>query len=173
MSPRTAWDQKYLAFTNPVETDEHGIAIFKVTAQEIGRPSGRLDMDGVIFVFGYCVEVEKEGEEGSTEDVCETTYTNRISFLIWGKTKYSELVFWDDHDLSTIRNTLSSYEKHLATGTIYEDVVKPHNIQLLFKAMDPEMYEHLSYMTVTRDLSPSRIEMILKWLKSAKKELKG
>ena len=72
MSPRTAWDQKYLAFTNPVKTDEHGIATFKVTAQEIGRPRGRLDMDGVIFVFGYCVEVEKEGDEGSTEDVCET-----------------------------------------------------------------------------------------------------
>ena len=49
---------------------------------------------------------------------------------------------------------------------MHEDVVKPHNIQLLLKAMDPEMYEHPSYMPVTRDLSPSRIEMILKWLKS-------
>ena len=96
------------------------------------------------------------------------TYTNRISFLIWDKKKYSEPVFWDDH----VKPIFQQYEiLYPAMSNIlrlgqYEDVVKPHNIQLLLKAMDPEMYEHPSHMPVTRDLSPSRIEMILKWLKS-------
>ena len=47
----------------------------------------------------------------------------------------------------------------------YEDVVKPHNIHLLVKAMSLDI-EHPSYMPVTRDLSPSRVKMILEWLKS-------
>ena len=114
-------------------------------------------------MFRYCVEVEKEGEKGSTEDVWEKTYTNRISFLIWDKTKYSEPVFWDDH----VKPIFHQYEilypamRNILRLGKYEDVVKPHNIQLLLKAMDPELHEHPSYMPVSRDLSPRRVEMIL------------
>ena len=166
MSPRTSWDEKYLEFNaNPVWTDKHGIATFKATAKEVGQPRGGVNMDGVVFVFGYCVEIEKEG---SSEEVCEKTYTNRISFLVWDKTKYSEPVFWDDH----VKPIFQQYEilypamRNILRLGQYEDVVKPHNIQLLLKAMDPELYEHPSYMPVSRDLSPSRVEMILKWLNS-------
>ena len=119
-------------------------------------------------MFNYCVEIESEDEKRSTENVCEETYTNRISFLIWDKTKYSEPVFWDDH----VKPIFQQYEilypamRNILRLGQYEDVIKPHNIQLLLKAMDPAIFEHPSYMPVSRDLSPSRVEMILKWLKS-------
>ena len=162
LSPNTKWDQKYLEIANPTMTDGRGIATFKFTAKTtIGRPRGKLEMDGEVFVFGYCVTIKKE-------DVCETTYTNRISFLVWEKTTYNEPVFWDDH----VKPIFLQYERlypamrHILRLGQYEDIVKPHNIQLLLKAMNPDNFYHPSYMPVTRDLSPSRIEMILKWLNS-------
>ena len=165
-SPNNDWDQKYLEVTNPIMTDDRGIATFKFEAKTgMGRPRGKLEMDGEVFVFGYCVEVEKEG---STEGLCEEGYTNMISFLVWDKTTYSEPVFWDDH----VKPIFQQYERlYPAMRNIlrlgqYEDVVKPHNIQLLLKAMNPKKFDHPSYMPATRDLSPSRVEMILKWLNS-------
>ena len=94
MSPNRP-SENFLTFTNPVMTDKDGTATFNVTAKEIGRPRGKLEMDGEVFVFGYCVEPEKKGY--TEVGLCEETYTSRISFLAWGKTTYDEPVFWDDH----------------------------------------------------------------------------
>ena len=157
----------YLTFTNPVTTDENGVAIFNITANKIGRPRGKLEMDGEVFVFGYCVELEEESENADDEDLCEENYTNTISFLAWEKIVYDEPVFWDQH----IKPIFQQYERlYPAMRSVlrlgeYEDVVKPHNIQLLIKAMSLSV-EHPSYMPVSRDLSPSRVKMILKWLQS-------
>ena len=110
-------NKKSLLFANPVMTNEDGIATFNVTAaKEIGRPRGKLEMDGQVFVFGYCIELS---ENGRTKDQCEEGYTNTISFLVWDKTTYSEPVFWDDH----IQPIFQQYERlypaiHLTIGRI-------------------------------------------------------
>lgn len=167
-----------LEFDNPIETDEYGIATFSFTAKEIGRPRGSLD--GQVYVFAYCVGPKskcvvckmdcqecKDECQSNLECGCEDTYTNQISFLVWGKTTYTEPVFWDDH----IKPIFQQYErlyptmKNILRLGEYDDIVKPYNVLLLKKAMSLD-FNHPSYMPVSRDLSPSRIKMILKWLNS-------
>ena len=169
-----------LEFDNPIDTDEDGIATFSFTAKEIGRP--RISLDGKVYVFAYCVGPKSSCEgckvdcqspkcknecQSNVQCGCEDTYTNQISFLVWGKNTYTEPVFWDEH----IKPIFQQYEKLYPTMRNilrlgeYEDVVKPYNVLLLKKAMSLN-FNHPSYMPVTRDLSPSRVKMILKWLNS-------
>ena len=163
-SPNTEWNEDHLIVdANPKMTNDDGIAIFQLTADtSIGQPRKELEMDGQVFTLGYCVMNEE------AEDTCETTYTNQISFLVWNKMEYNEPVFWDDH----IKPIFVQYERlypamrHILRLGEYEDIVKHQNIQLLQKAMDGDNFEHASYMPVSRDLSPSRRDMILKWLKT-------
>ena len=99
-----------LEFDNPIDTDEDGIATFSFTAKEIGRP--RISLDGKVYVFAYCVGPKSSCEgckvdcqspkcknecQSNVQCGCEDTYTNQISFLVWGKNTYTEPVFWDEH----------------------------------------------------------------------------
>ena len=167
-SPETMWNEKYLSVEhNPIETSDDGIAIFNFKADKsVGQPRKELGMDGIVQTLGYCVTYKDEANKDI--DVCETTYTNQISFLVWDKTEYNEPIFWDEH----IKPIFLQYERlypamrHILRLGEYEDIVKYQNIQLLKKAMDAKNYDHASYMPVSRDLSPSRRDMIIKWLNS-------
>ena len=160
MSPNGPRSTRGLKYENPVPT-KNGIAEFTFTATLVGKPRGKFEMDGEVYVFGYCTDDECQPEN------CETGFTNRISFLVWEKSTFDYPIFWDTH----VQPIFQQYEilypamRHILRLGEYEDVVKPGNIRLLLKAMSLPT-DHPSYMPVTRDLSPSRHDMILEWLLS-------
>ncbi len=160
-SPNGASSTSGMVYSNTARTNNKGIATFNFTAKDVGKPRGKTEMDGIVYAFSYCIDTN-----GTLED-CEYGYTNELGFLVWGKTTYNEPVFWDDH----VQPIFHQYEvlypvmKNILRLGEYDDVTKPQNIRLLKKAMSLDV-NHPSYMPVTRDLSPSRREMILKWLNS-------
>ncbi len=160
-SPDEANPTKGLEYNPTVPVDSEGIATFDFTAKEVGKPRAKSEMDGVIYMFSYCCS------DSAHKEYCEDGYTNVLSFLVWGKTTYDEPVFWDVH----VRPIFDQYEQLYPTMSNivrlgdYNDVTKPGIIRLINKAMNLP-FNHPSYMPVTRDLSPSRKDMILKWVNS-------
>lgn len=143
--------------TNP----EDGIAYFKFEAGDVGNPRGDIHLDGQLFTFGYCSE-----ECISECDRCvPTNIGNQLVFLIWSPVKYSTPYFWDT-DIQPIftqyQNLYPIMSDILKLGD-YDDVTKPWNIHMLIYSMSLDIY-HPSYMPATRDLSPTKLKMILDWL---------
>ena len=157
-SPASPADMNY---TKTATSNSYGIAEFSFTAGNIGDPRASFHIDGQIFSFSYCAEV--------CMDECYRCESpnpgNSLTFLVWSPVQYSRPYFWD----TDVQPIFAQYEyinpvmsKILKLGD-YDDVTKPHNIRMLNLSMSLSIY-HPSFMPVSRDLSPTKIKMILEWL---------
>ena len=158
--------------TKTATTDSNGIATFVFKAGDVGEPRGSIRMDGQIFSYRYsshdCILQDNFISKQSAKNICTPKNEgNYFVFLIWSPFTEVRPYFWDKH----IEPIFKQYENlYPAMSSIvrlgdYDDVTKPHNVKLILNAMNlPE--EHVSYMPVTRDLSPSKRNMILEWLKT-------
>ena len=151
-----------LQYNRTMTTDSNGIATFHFVAGDIGEPRENLKIDGQVFTFEYCAETCSIDKRYKCED---TNIGNVVSLLIWSSIDYEKPYFWDTH----VQPILSQYEQmYPAMGDIlklgdYDDVTKPHNIHLLNISLSLDI-SHPSHMPVTRDLSPTKRDMILEWL---------
>ncbi|XP_065908873.1 uncharacterized protein [Dysidea avara] len=119
-----------------------------------------LPIDGQLYNFYYCV-----GEECTLPEDDYYIFKGLISILAFSTPAYEAPYTWVDH-VKPIFEQL--HRLHYIMRTIldmsnYTEVILPHNIGLLKKVLlkptsDP------NYMPTTRDLSPTKRQMILTWL---------
>ena len=154
-----------LQYQSFVTSDANGIASFTFTANDIGMPRGDYQLDGQVYLLNYCTDPDTSS--CTSPAICYENNGNFISFLVWSDVTYERPYFWDTH----IQPIFIQYERLypvmrdiLRLGD-YNDVTRPGNIRLLSYSMSLDI-NHPSYMPVTRDLSPTKREMILEWLNS-------
>ena len=151
-----------IEFQSTQITNDAGIATFTFVAGDVGSP--RKGIDGQLFKFNYCVCEDCETVNCSQ---CEVKGGNQIVFLVWSDIKYQMPYYWDTHVkpiFTQYQNLYPSMSKIIKLGD-YDDVTKPRNIDLILFSMSLDL-NHPSYMPVTRDLSPAKTDMIIKWLKT-------
>ena len=159
-SPNSPAKESDLAYSNIKDT-ENGIATFNFIAGDVGEPRKDLNLDGQLFTFGYCTE----RCINDCSKCLPTNEGNLIFFLVWSPIKYSRPYFWDT-DVEPIfaqYDSLYPAMRRILTLGDYNDVIKPANIHLLNASMALDI-SHPSYMPVTRDLSPTKRDMIIEWL---------
>ena len=151
-----------LEFQSTQITNDAGIATFTFVAGDVGSP--RKGIDGQLFQFNYCVCEDCETVNCSQ---CEAKGGNQIVFLVWSDIKYQMPYYWDTHVkpiFTQYQNLYPAMNKIVKLGD-YDDVTKPRNIDMILFSMSLDT-NHSSYMPVTRDLSPLKRKMIIKWLKT-------
>ena len=124
------------------------------------NPVTTLPIDGQLYSFYYCV-----GKQCTLPENEFYLYKSLIAILAFSTIKYDPPYTWVDHIKPIFEQ---SHRLHYIMRTIldmsnYTEVVLPHNIGLLKKVLlkptsDP------NYMPTTRDLSPTKRQMILTWL---------
>ena len=120
-----------------------------------------LPIEGQVYVFRYNVSGKPLTLSGNRT----LTYINEIALVAFSYHAQPDDPTWID-DVEPI---FSLYERmfpvmrgivHLGS---YNDVTSPHNIRLINYSMSLDI-KHPGYMPVSRDLSPSKRTMILKWI---------
>ena len=150
-----------LQYNHTMKTNSDGTAVFQFVGGNVHEPRKDMNIDGQVFTFKYCAETCMDNRYKCDE----TNIGNLVAILIWSSITYSKPYFWN----TQIQPILSQYQeiypamsKILKLGE-YDDVTKPHNVQLLNLSLSLDT-THPSHMPVTRDLSPTKREMILEWL---------
>ena len=162
VSPNGDATNSDLKYTRTQTTGKDGIAIFYFVAGDVGTP--RKYIDGQVFIFNYCV---CEQCEKMNCQQCSVNVGNTLSFLVWSHMKYKRPYFWDTH----VKPIFFQYQKlYPVMNSIlklgdYEAVTKPRNIDMILFTMSMDI-NHPSYMPASRDLSPTKKEMIIEWLRT-------
>lgn len=153
-------------------TDNNGLATFRFQVQDtipIPREYDStqcnatrfLPIDGQVYKFSYCLAQESVRCTKLQYDI------NNIAILAFSDVSYSDMPTWVN-DVSPILSQyaqLAPIMKTILDMSSYTDVTKQQNINLLNLTLRLGL-DDPSYMPVTRDLSPTKKDMILRWLKS-------
>ena len=162
--------------SNQTLTDENGIATFIFRANNIPFPrryptlqcnnsTYTLPIDGQVYMFSYYAEGTPVDYNASSITIA--TIVNDIAILGYSYYSPSQPYTWK----KDIEPIFSQYErlypvmKPIVRLGSYRDVTLNHNLQLLYYAMSLDI-NHPSYMPVTRDLSPTKKNVILQWLQN-------
>ena len=163
VSPNGDATNSDLEYTRTQTTGEDGIAVFYFVAGDVGTP--RKDTDGQVFVFNYCIC--EQCEKMNCSQQCSVNVGNTLSFLVWSHMKYKKPYFWDTH----VKPIFFQYQKlYPAMSSVlklgdYEAVTRPRNIDMILFSMSMDI-NHPGYMPASRDLSPTKKEMIKEWLRT-------
>ena len=122
-----------------------------------------LPIDGQVYHFCYYVTPNSMATGGCKEN--PKIFSEVLSFLSFSTMKYERPYTWVDH-VSPIFTQV--YHLHYIMRTIldlsnYTEVTLPYNIKLLQLSLTQDISD-ANYMPVTRDLSPTKKDMILEWL---------
>ena len=160
--------------SNQTQTNANGIATFIFRAKNIPFPRSyktkqcnnttyTLPIDGQVYMFSYYADGTPF--EYNANNITVATVVNDIAILGYSYYSPSQPYTWK----KDIEPIFSQYErlypvmKRIVRLGSYRDVTLNHNLQLLQYAMSLDI-NHPSYMPVTRDLSPTKRNVILQWL---------
>ena len=120
-----------------------------------------LPIDGQLYNFWYAVGPHCK----SPDDGKLFLYKAVLSFLAFSTVEYTAPYTWVD-DVKPIFDQV--HHLHYIMRTIldlsnFTEVTLPHNIELLKHAFSRDITDP-NYMPVTRDLSPTKLQMIMIWL---------
>ncbi len=160
-------------------TDEDGLVAFTFSLHDIipqrrvydvpkcNNTTSVLPIDGQVYQFTYCAAIDPAGCESLQE-------YSTMSFLAFSDVSYGDTPTWVD-DVGPIFSQyahLTPMMKAILDLSSFVEVTKPHNINLLNLTLRLD-FQDSSYMPTTRDLSPAKREMILRWLKHPLYDLHG
>ena len=118
-----------------------------------------LPIEGQVYYFQYAICSISGG-------ACGTYYSSyAIAILGFSNVAYTEPYNWVDHVkpiLAQYAQVVPIMSKILDMGS-YADVTKPHNKELMILSLGLDI-EDPGHMPTTRDLSPTKRDMILSWL---------
>ena len=116
-----------------------------------------LPIDGQVYKFRYFMA------NGKTSG-CQNEI-NYITIVSFSTMNYSQPYTWVDHVGPIFKQVHHLYYvmTSILNLTSYEEMTKPYNIKLLLMAFKQDI-NNPNYMPVTRDLSPTKVNMILEWL---------
>ena len=158
--------------SSTIPTNENGLATFQFNihdpippAREYAypqcndsSPTRTLPIDGQVYMFSFCLE--------QNSSFCtDVTYGITFALLAFSDVTYPSTPSWVD-DVSPILSQyaqLTPIMKTILDMSSYADVTKPHNLNLLNLSLRLD-FEDPSHMPATRDLSPVKRDMILRWL---------
>ena len=148
--PRTG-----LSFPATIQTDQRGIATLALSGGSIDRP--RDYIDGQVYGVGYMLPQSDLNAGGYRNP------SDLISILVW--TNYAAP---DDPDWNThVAPILTQYQKLYAVMQTIVDLSSYTSV-VAAKAQMKDVFSRPEtdprYMPVTRDLSPAKRNMILRWL---------
>ena len=141
-----------------------------VTEAEILHMDGPyyvLPIDGQVYNFYYCV-----GDKCELPDDNLFLYEALISILAFSTVNYSNdyKPTWVDDvkDIFEQQNHITQVMRGILDMSNFTEVIQPHNIEVLKYVMSKDSKEAFemdpTYMPTTRNLSPAKRKMILKWL---------
>ena len=121
-------------------------------------------IDGQVYHFCYYVAHDSAPADGCARNPNLNIF-EVLSFLSFSTESYEPPYTWVDHVQPIFEQV---YHLHYIMRTIldlsnYTEVTLPHNIQLLKMSLSLDESD-ANYMPVTRDLSPTKKNMILTWL---------
>ena len=122
-----------------------------------------LPIDGQVYHFCYYVAHDSAQGDGCAQN--PKIFSEILSFLSFSTVSYKQPYTWVDHVQPIFKQV---YHLHYIMRTIldlsnYTEVTLPHNIKLLKTSLSLDESD-ANYMPVTRDLSPTKKNMILTWL---------
>jgi hypothetical protein len=147
--------QSGLQFPQRVVTNAKGIATLSLTAKSIGKP--REYIDGQVYGVRYTLPQTNPDSNGYVNS------SDFISILVWSDFAAPSEPDWNTH----VEPILSQYQKLYSVmknivdlGSYASVVASKNEMKDVFSRpqTDPR------YMPVTRDLSPAKRNMILRWL---------
>lgn len=154
-----------------IETDGNGIAEFTFHLQDpIDYP--RPYLKPLCSTNSLCTGINKDTQEYNidfkvfnVEETFEFEPVYVIAFSDPSNFNYREPYTWVDHVQPIFQQYYYLYPVMMTILNLsdYSSVVLPQNINLLNYSMSLDFYDP-SYMPVTRDLSPLKQKVILKWL---------
>ena len=115
-----------------------------------------LPIEGQVYHFCYFV-----GDQAPSS--CSSSQL--ISFLAFSTEAYYRPYTWDEHVGPIFKQVfhLHYIMRAVLDMSSYKEVTRPYNLKLLKKVMSKDIRD-AGYMPVTRDLSPTKVKMILEWL---------
>lgn len=129
--------------------------ISHLEARNPESPLYELPIDGQVYNFCFFVA------DGSTSE-CKNEL---LSFVAFSTMNYTQPYTWVDHVGPIFKQVHHLYfvMRSILDMSSYSEVTKPYNIKLLQMAFRQDIND-ANYMPVTRDLSPTKMNMILAWL---------
>lgn len=143
-----------LQFPATVTTDAHGRAVFRLAASNPGSPRNYLD--GQVYGVGYGLKAANVG-------LLTPNPSDFVSVLVWTETDFPPQPTWWQHVEPVLQQYQNLYPRmgnivHL--GEYASVVANLPALQAVF-TMDRH---NPNYMPATRDLSGSKLAMILAWM---------
>ena len=126
------------------------------TIQQEIKETYTLPIDGQLYSFWYCVD-----DQGVEPDFSKY----QIAILAFSTVKYDPPITWVDHvePIFSQIHYLVYIMRTILDMSSYEKVTTAGNIELLKLSMNKSVLD-VNYMPITRDLSPTKQNMILSWL---------
>jgi hypothetical protein len=154
-----------LHFSARVETNADGIAKLRLTGADPGNP--RRYIDGQ--VFGIRPALEETLALGSEHEFDQWEF---ISVLVWDEFNGGDPPCWHGaiEDVFQQYANLYPFTKRYIDFASYASVSAPENRKLIRQALARE-FRSGAYMPVTRDMSRSKREAILRWLDVSDNEM--
>jgi hypothetical protein len=147
--------QSGVQFPPRVVTDGQGIATLPLSAKPIGRP--RDYIDGQVYGVRYTLPQSNPDSNGYVNS------SDFVSILVWSDFAAPNVPDWNTH----VEPILSQYQK---LYSVMKNIVDLGSYPSVVASKD-QMKDVFSrpqtdprYMPVTRDLSPAKRNMILRWL---------
>ncbi|XP_028403091.1 uncharacterized protein LOC114525845 [Dendronephthya gigantea] len=134
---------------------EHGVFEFTKTTEDPNHE--RLFIDGKVCFFKYYLSGRNPPADGDVNSA--------ITILVWDKFEVPTQPNWIRHVQPIFKQYANLYpvmKINFLDLSNYFDVVE--NKYAIIKTMSVDV-EDPRYMPVTRDMSPGKVQMILKWLK--------
>lgn len=134
------------------------------------QPCDRLELpiEGQLYIFKYFLTDVSSSDAFEYDNIFQAT--NMIAILAFSCFKEPKHPNWMEHvqPIFQVYERLFPVMKHIVNLGSYTDVTSTKNLHLIDYAMRLDN-NHPNHMPVTRDLSPSKRSMILKWLRQKPK----
>jgi hypothetical protein len=157
-TPKIQIPEDGISVAAPPGTDAHGKAVLKITANPLRPPNPRGYIDGQLYGVGCSLT---DRPPGSLDN-----FWNFISVLVFSPFAAPAQPIWYADILPIMKQYGNLYpimSKHLVQLDDYASVVA--HLKILELAFSLPMHDP-NHMPVTRDLSDSKRQMILKWMRT-------
>ena len=149
--PSSGYGRKYSS--HPIREDD----------SELGEYE--LPIDGQVYSFYYCVDSNSICSPPDLEGDAILLSPTIVTMLAFSTVDYQKPYTWVNHTKHIFHQM---HHLHHIMSTVlnlknYTEVTLPRNIELLRMSFTKD-FNDPNYMPVTRDLSPTKLKMIMEWL---------
>ena len=125
----------------------------------------QLPIEGQVYHFCYFIDSDQDPAPSCEELFPDIMTSQVLSFRSFSTIFYDRPYTWVNHVAPIFKQVhhLHYIMRAVLDMTSYKEVTQPYNIKLIRQSLSKDIND-AGYMPVSRDLSPTKIKMILEWL---------